>query len=354
LAKGLEAQLALRHDQYEKIGGSTNPKLGLRWQPSKEWLVRASAGTGFRAPSMTDLYRPGIASATSVLPDPVYCAENDNDYSVCADNWDTIRYSNPNLKPERSTQFSLGTVFEPVAHFSASVDFWSIQKRNLISEIGEDVILNNHAKYESLIHRFSEDGNPLCDYDASDNTICYIELRKENRGKQKTAGLDVALELRSLRTSVGTFGAKLTGTWVLTSKRQTGDGDPYISNLGRFVTDGAVQRWRHKLSVDWAQGPYALNLANSYFAGYEDQNSAIDTNTGGVVQANKVKAYSLWDVSGTWEASSTLRLRAGVQNLFNAAPPYSNQAYFFINGYDPSYTDPRGRFFYLSANYRFK
>jgi iron complex outermembrane receptor protein len=164
----------------------------------------------------------------------------------------------------------------------------------------------------------------------------------------------LSVELRNLRTAVGTFGAKLTGTWVLSSKRQTGDGDPYISNLGRFVTDGVVQRWRHKLSIDWEKGPYAVNVGNSYFAGYEDQNSAIDTNTGGVVQKNKVKAYSLWDVSGTWEASKALRLRLGVQNLFDTAPPYSNQAYHFINGYDPSYTDPRGRFIYVSANYRFK
>jgi hypothetical protein len=32
-------------------------------------------------------------------------------------------------------------------------------------------------------------------------------------------------------------------------------------------------------------------------------------------------------------------------------PPYRNQAYFFIWDYDPSYTDPRGRRIYLSANH---
>lgn len=48
-----------------------------------------------------------------------------------------------------------------------------------------------------------------------------------------------------------------------------------------------------------------------------------------------------------------LKLRAGVQNLFNESPPYSNQAYYFLSGYDPSYTDPRGRRFYASVNYSF-
>jgi iron complex outermembrane receptor protein len=43
-----------------------------------------------------------------------------------------------------------------------------------------------------------------------------------------------------------------------------------------------------------------------------------------------------------------------VKNLLNTAPPYSQQAWFFLSGYDPSYTDPRGRFVYASVQYRFK
>ena len=354
VAKGLELQLALRHDRYQGVGSSTNPKLGLRYQPSQNLLLRASAGTGFRAPSLNDLYRPTQTGSTSVLPDPVYCAENDNDYSVCADFWDTRRYSNPKLKPERSTQFSLGAVFEPHPNWSFSVDYWNIRKRNLISEIGEDVILANHEKYEDLIHRYNEDGNEFCDYDPDDSSICYIELHKENRGAQKTAGLDLVAELRGLKTSLGSFGAKLGATLVLTSKQQTGNGDPFISNLGKFVTDGVVQRWRHRLTVDWERGPVALTLGNTYYSSYDDQNSAIDTDSGTVVGKNRVKAYSLWDVSGSLAVNKQFKLRAGIQNLLDTAPPYSNQAYFFINGYDPSYTDPRGRFFYVSAQYQFK
>jgi iron complex outermembrane receptor protein len=40
--------------------------------------------------------------------------------------------------------------------------------------------------------------------------------------------------------------------------------------------------------------------------------------------------------------------------MFNTSPPYSNQAYYFLSGYDPSYTDPRGQRFYASANYAFR
>ncbi|OYU83040.1 MAG: TonB-dependent receptor, partial [Burkholderiales bacterium PBB5] len=113
LTKQLELQFALRHDHYQGIGGTTNPKLGLRFTVDKTLMLRASAGTGFRAPSLNDLYRPTKSSTTSTLPDPVCMAENDNDLGFCADNWKTQTYSNAKLKPEHSRQFSFGLVAEP-------------------------------------------------------------------------------------------------------------------------------------------------------------------------------------------------------------------------------------------------
>jgi iron complex outermembrane receptor protein len=141
---------------------------------------------------------------------------------------------------------------------------------------------------------------------------------------------------------------------VTDSKIQNEPGDAYVSNLGRFVTDGVVQRWRHTITLDWDSGPFAASLSNTFSSGYHDQNSAINIDDGSVVAANHVKSYSLWDLSGAWQATQGLKIRAGIQNLFDTSPPYSNQAYHFISGYDPTYTDVRGRRFYASANYAFK
>ena len=87
--------------------------------------------------------------------------------------------------------------------------------------------------------------------------------------------------------------------------------------------------------------------SNSYLQGHDDQHVIGKPD-------RKVKAYSLWNLSAGWEATQALTLRAGVQNLLNETPPFSQQAYFFISGYDPSYTDTRGRFAYVSAKYTFK
>jgi iron complex outermembrane receptor protein len=341
-AKQWEAQVSARYDHYQEVGGAASPKIGLSYRPADGMLLRASAGRGFRAPSLNELHRPTVYSSTATLPDPVYCATVENNYSDCADNWDTRRYSNAKLKPERSRQFSLGAVLAAGSHVSASLDYWNIKRTDLISEIGDDIILGNLAKYGDLVHR-DEDG-----------LIDYIELRKENRGAQLAKGLDLAITVRGIDTPIGRFGGRVNGTYVLASRIQNAPGDDYVSNLNRFVTDGVVQRWRHTISLDWDHGPLSASLQNTWSSGYEDQNTAINIDDGSVVAANKVKAYSLWDLSGAYAVNPKLKLRVGIQNMFNQAPPYSNQAYYFLSGYDPSYTDPRGRRFYASANYAFR
>ncbi|MEJ6001307.1 TonB-dependent receptor [Paucibacter soli] len=336
ITKALELQAALRHERYQVTGSATSPKLGLKYVPSKELLLRASVGAGFRAPSLSDLYRPVTQGSSATLVDPV-CMAADPSATVtdCSDIWDTFNYSNSKLKPERSRQFSLGAVLEPKRGMTFNLDYWNIQKRDLISTLGVDSILANLDKYGSLVHR-DEDG-----------VIDHIDLVKENRGRQKISGLDLGVALSGLKSDFGSFGLRLNGTWTLASKQQTGNDDPYYSNLGHFINDGVVQRWRHTLAADWELGPWSATLSNSYLSAYTDQTIVGKPD-------RRVGAYSLWDLTGAWSWNKALTLRAGVKNLFDTAPPFSQQAWFFLSGYDPSYTDTRGRFFYLSAQYQYR
>lgn len=336
VTKQLELTGAMRYEKYQVSGGALSPKLGLKFVPMNELLLRASIGKGFRAPSMSDLYRPVTTGSAATLVDPL-CLQLDPDATPtdCSDIWTTYNYSNPQLKPEKSRQFSLGGVFEPSRGININVDYWNVQKSNLISTLGVDVILANLDKYGSLVIR------------DEDQVIDHIDLIKRNRGKQKISGVDLGIAVSKIKSPIGELGLSLNGTLTLQSKQQTGDGDPYVSNLGRFINDGVVQRWRHTVALDWSQGDFSASLSNNYLSGYQDQ----------VVVGKpdrSVSAYSLWNLSGAWEYSSALTLRAGVRNLLDTAPPFSQQAYFFISGYDPSYTDPRGRYVYLSANYKFK
>jgi iron complex outermembrane recepter protein len=336
VTKQLELQAALRYEHYQVSGGALSPKLGLKYVPMKELLLRASVGKGFRAPSLSDLYRPVTQGSSATLVDPVcLAADPSNTVTDCSDIWKTLNFSNARLKPEKSRQFSAGLVFEPRRGVNLNVDYWNIEKSDLISTLGVDVILSDLDKYGSLVHR---DAN---------NAIDHIDLIKENRGKERISGLDLGVSLSGLKTGFGQFGLRVNGTLTLKSQQQTGNGDPFVSNLGVFINDGVVQRWRHTVSLDWETGPFSATLSNSYLQGYNDQHIVGKPD-------RKVQAYSLWNLSAGWEASKALTFRAGAQNLLNQAPPFSQQAWFFLSGYDPSYTDPRGRFVYASVKYAFR
>jgi iron complex outermembrane receptor protein len=343
--KQWEGQFAIRHDRYSGVFdaatnrtspslSTTNPKLGLSWRPGPTLLGRASYGTGFRAPSISEMFRPLRSGVTaSFVRDPV---------SGEVGQLPIDRYSNPDLKPEKSKQFSLGVVFEPSRNWSGSVDFWSIRKTDIISEIGEETIFGNPTYYNdpNIVTRFS------------DGFVNFITVKKENRGKLNTSGVDLALRWAGESGAWGRFGAGMTGTLVTEYKFATDPRSPLVDGLGRFRDDKAVQRWRHKANVDWDIGSFGLTLANTYLSSYRDQNveglAAPEWNN------RDVKAYSLWDLTGSYRFNSNLRLRVGVINLLDTAPPFTNQSRYFQVTWDSTYGDPRGRSYFANLQYSFK
>lgn len=341
--KELEAQFALRYDNYSDVGSTTNPKVSLRWQPTQTLLLRGSAGTGFRAPSLSDLYRPTTyGSASSFLTDP-QCVTQQGSIDLCTDQWPVERVSNPDLKPEESRQFSLGGVLAVGKSLSFSLDYWNITKTQVVSTLGEQIIVDNPDKYNGTYIQRDRDG-----------FITNILLKKENQGELKTSGFDISADWKGEATAYGRFSANLSGTLVLEYDRQFGPQEPFRSNLGVFLNDQVIQKWRHRLTFGWDQGPFNLTLANQYSSGYTDQNTTYDPVSDTKLPDRSVSSYSLWDLTGSWMVNKALKLRAGILNVADTAPPFSNQAYYFLAGYDPTYTDPRGRSFFASVNYTFK
>jgi iron complex outermembrane receptor protein len=344
VTKELELQFAVRNDDYSGVGSTTNPKIGAKWQPSKTVLFRGSAGTGFRAPSLYDLKgATTYGSAASFLTDPQCVKDGLDSIDGCTDQWPVERRSNPNLKPEKSQQFSFGSVFELSKNLTIGLDYWNITKSDVISTVGEQVIMDNYAKYNGTLIQRDADG-----------FITNIILKKENQGGLKTSGVDISADWRGDASDKGRFSVNLNGTLILNYDRQFGNDTAYVSNLGTFLNDQVIQKWRHKLSFGWDMGPVGLTLSNTYLSGYRDQNTTYDPVANTLLPTRDVEAYSLWDVTGSYAVTKDLKLRAGILNLLDTNPPFSNQAYYFLAGFDPTYTDTRGRSAYVSVNYSFK
>ncbi len=74
ILKSLEGNIAVRYDHYSDFGSTTNPKVSLRWQPLPTFLMRASWGTGFLAPTLYELWNTTVQSVTPPgVSDPLRC-----------------------------------------------------------------------------------------------------------------------------------------------------------------------------------------------------------------------------------------------------------------------------------------
>ena len=299
--KTLEAQLALRHDRYSDAGNTTNPKIGLRWTPVPEVIVRGSYGEGFRAPTLADLYTPERIGQTNGIYDDAYCAQviaTDDNYEpdYCGLQPDKRKSGSKDLKPEESKQWSAGIVFQPIPAVSGSVDYWKIEKTNTIVS-PEGAIFADVVRNANLITRGPEviAGIP--------GPILEIDSRLRNAGKLETSGIDVSFEYRGPALDIGRFSAFMNGTYVIDFKTQELDGAELVSGVGQFANDQVVQRWRHSLGASYDYGPASVTLIQNYLRGYTDQTPLQDGST------RRVDSYQLWDLTGSYAFNSAFKMR---------------------------------------------
>ena len=263
---------------------------------------------------------------------------------------------NPFLKPETSKQFSLGTAIEPGAGFLVSVDYWDIRKDAVISQLSESLIGSNFAAIRRFVTRNNVD--PV--YPTLPGEIQEILLPVDNQGKKNAAGVDISIVQRQNLGELGRLRTTLSGTYMTKAEEQLQPGGEFIDTLGKYANLYATPRWKHHLAVDWSFGAYSVTVANKFQLHYRDAfASQVNTTTGFV---NSVAHGTPGSVSGNVASSSTydltlgysgikgLRLGVGVLNLFNKAPPTSNQAQYF-RGFDQG-VDGTGRYGYLSVSYQ--
>ena len=355
IVKTLEGDVAVRYDNYSDFGGTTNPKFSLRWQPTRALLLRAAYGTGFLAPTLYNLFAPKFGGLTpSGLSDPIRCPVTGAIGVDCTTQFGTLNGGNPSLGPEKSEQTSLGVVLEPIPGATFSVDYFKINLRNaIVAGLSPGAILGNLGQYGSLVMRGPVDPN----FPDLPGRITQIDQTFLNLGSIHIQGLDLDVRYRAPLTSWGRLTFGLAGTYYATYDVQNPDGTfngIVGSALGNTASTGVVPRWKHYASLTWEQGPWSATLAQTYQTSYTDQ-QFVDAFFAEVPSVRRtVGALSLWDLQGSYSGFKNWRLTLGVKNLFDRNPPVSNQITSFISGFDPSYYDPRARFVYASAAYRFK
>jgi iron complex outermembrane recepter protein len=345
IIKNLEGNVAVRSDRYDDVGNTSNYKASFRWQPVKEVLLRGSSGSGFRAPTLNDLWAPQVLGSTEQFTDP---ATGESGLQV-----NSLTGGNPTLKPEKSRQQTIGLVLQPIDSLSVAIDYFNINVTNLIAlPSTQEVVSRFRAGDPAFANLVTLAGNDV------DSIVQVLQ----NVGSLKTKGFDVEANYRQ-NVGPGRLNLNLSGTYTQTFD-VTSPGGVLVHEVGRIVDDngnpvigtnaqsgtgGVVLRWKHVLSGTWSQGPWDFTLAQNFIKGYRDANNDDDG-----ITPHRVPSYSLYDAQVAFKGIKNLTLALGVKNLFDKDPPlYVQTSNQFQNGYDPSLYDPRARFVYFTASYKF-
>lgn len=358
LAPGVELTPSLRHDRYDDFGSKTTWKLAGRWQPSPQWLVRGSLGTGFKAPTVPQINAAtqsfGVTGGTYACnANPALAQVAVSLGAICPAGgtlvqFDVIASGNRALQPENSRQWTLGLRFEPSDSVSIGADYWSISIDNTIGQLAESVVFGDPARFASSFTTFVDP--------ATGETLLAQFAGNVNLGKSQTQGIDIDAVAR-LKTELGRVTSRFTATYLVQDRFEIVPGEGYLSDLGRFANGIVAFRWKARWSNTLDVGAWTHNLSVNYQTGYRDDPTAVlvrGTQTYETV-SRKVADHLTLDWQSRWAVDRHLSLVLGASNLLNQDPPLS----ITLNGggqmvgYDSRYYDSRGRTLYARASYRF-
>lgn len=339
-------------------------KLALRWNPVDALLIRASYGTGFKAPTLTNIVKPLVNGGSSQFHNCPITAPSDPRFKLCNGKAEYGLLTGGNaavgegaLKPEESKQATLGFRFEPIASLSFGFDFWDVKLTNQIQTLSEDLVFSNPAVYDSLLRTYFD---PI-----QKQNVLVAALTPFNLATAHYQGIDWDHSYKT-NTSLGRVNVQWTGTFM-TKAEQDNPGTGLEKNIGRFNSYADVTfRVISKLTASLRTEMFMHSLTANYHSGYTDQeynedNSVVrevlaDGSLGDYVPlTRRVSSYTTFDWQTKAQLSKQFSLTAGIKNLANIDPPFTmrnagggNQA-----GYDGRYTDPLGRTFYITGNYKF-
>jgi len=358
-AQLLELNAATRYSDYSNFGNTLNSKFGFKWKPLDEVLVRGNWAEGFRAPSITNLYR-GDSDTFATYSDP--CSANGRfagNAAVLANcgargvpagfvaeynsgggvNGGQTIYpftlgGNPDLTPETATSKTLGVVYSPswATGLNISLDWWSIELENRISSFAANTILDKC---------YVDNISSYCDLITRDATglVTGMFIGPINAGFQELEGYDLTVKYRLADTSVGTFGFTLDSTYVTKNRSRDSTQDDWEALNGKYYESDPYWRLRGNLTTDWTYGDFSASWMIRYRSGLTE-----------AVSEGTLESITYHDLQLSYNLPWNATVRVGANNIFAKDPPVTLDA--FANSFDPQYDIP-GRYMYMQYTQRF-
>lgn len=307
--------IAGRFEHYSESGSTTVGKVNARYELTDSLAIRATAGTGFHAPS------PGqnnvqVLTTTFVQGDQVQVGT----YPVTSEI--AQFYGATTLGPEESTNYGAGFVFDPGNGFTLTVDGYTIK---VTDRIGISQTFNVSA--QDLIDL------PALASVGEGGSVQYFT----NGFDTRTSGVDV---VATHRTELG--GGNLNTTFAYNYNRsKVTDFDPGVIGPTQLIDiKYLAPRHRATFATNWNSGDWSVNLRESYYGNWRVSNDYPiregNLASGAIIDGQHFGAKFITDLDVSYTFMEAYTLTLGANNLFNTYPdkiaPTINNPIFDLTG----------------------
>ena len=348
VVKSLELSLALRYDDYSDFGNTTNPKLALRWSPIDALAVRASWGTGFRAPSLAQIGL-GPSQSSQFFIDRFGCQAGVTGACQALD-YNKIFSGNPNLEAEESESRNLGVAWKPITGLELSLDYWKIEQENKIDEAPFGPIYDANCNIQTsdvCVRGAALPGQSLGGLQTVATTFANI-------GEQTAEGIDLGASY-AFDAGPGKLTLGLSYSYLMDFDRVE------ANDTGAFITRPLAGEYKYPenralATADWANSTWGAYAQVNYIGKFQD---TPDVDFDGVedydtVTTPEVGTFTTLNLQARYTGIKHVKLMLGLDNALDKDPPFAvgdgnNDLY----GYVQDVHNPRGRFWSAKAVFTF-
>ena len=328
LIKNLTVGLAGRYEAYEGIADTLDGKVSARWQFLEAIALRGSVSSGFRAPTVgqTNYRKTSTSLEGNRLVDNAI---------LPPDHPAAVRKGGKQLEPEKSVNYSVGTVFS-LGDLDVTVDYYRIKVQGRLA-------LTSNLKLTQM------DIDALLAQGVTDARSFSGVNFFTNDFDTTTQGIDVVATY-PLHTFAGHTLLTFVGNWTDT---QVDSFNPNIINATRRRQyEDALPEFRFSLTADHTWGPWRfLTRVHYYDPFFEDIVEA------GLTSINGERWLTDMELSYTFRDLPFMQMATfafGAENVFDQYPRKSRWAPVLGNKYPPN--SPygfNGGFYYLRASFEF-
>ncbi len=371
----LDFTAAWRIEDYSDAGQSRVPKYGVLWQPiDGQITARYTYSKGFAAPTLYALFGPISRASSTNLSTSL-------GYSDGVSRQGTKETgANPSLKPATSVSHSFGFVFVPklIHGLSLSVDYHDVRISNLITSVGDTVIvqsvnqLGTASPYASQVMingtAISAPGQVRAFLDGG-GTASQVFISDTGRNLQGAILRCVDLSANYVLPikAVGEFELGAASTFFIDDKIQALPTESYYEYAGLATSrEGTIPGYRLYSHLAWRKAGWDVMLGNTYIPPVDDIGAGgVTFATSTTLKRVHIYSYTAWDigVSRTFDFGKShaalvpekLTLRFGINNITDELAPAAPQAFPSTSaaGADVGTYGALGRLYYVSVLAKF-